>query len=218
MNKTCGPKPCESCPWRKKSAPGWLGAAAPERFALVILADSRLPCHKTLNYEDPAWRQRWIMGETGQLCAGALVMMANILKSPRDPQVPKMEPDPSVFETLDDFIAHHRSTSARSWPDSEDDAAIAAWDRMGDGPFLAAVILAELDAETSAGKSESESEYLETVRNPGKDDGKCALCETPGLDEDHRCYGCGYLVCGDCDKAEPEGQHLVVDHDEESDW
>jgi len=57
-------------------------------------------------------------------------------------------------------------------------------------------------------------EYLEEVKNPGKDDGNCALCSTKGLTEENRCFGCGYLVC-DLHPSHCCGQHLVVEHDDE---
>ncbi len=58
------------------------------------------------------------------------------------------------------------------------------------------------------------SDYLEEPRNPGLDDGKCALCGKPGMAEGDRCYGCGYLICDD-HPGDPWGQHLVVEHDDE---
>lgn len=68
----------------------------------------------------------------------------------------------------------------------------------------------------------SDDGYLETPRNPGKDDGKCANyehCGHSGLDEhDHRCNGCGYLICGVCDTSAPLGMHFVVDHWAEEEW
>jgi len=63
-------------------------------------------------------------------------------------------------------------------------------------------------------KEELMTEYMEEPRNPGLDDGRCALCKKPGLDEDSRCFGCGYLICED-HYGDPDGKHLVVDHDEE---
>lgn len=60
------------------------------------------------------------------------------------------------------------------------------------------------------------SDYLEEPRNPGKDDGRCALCETTGLTEEDRCHGCGYLIC-DAHFGDPWGKHLVVAHDESDD-
>jgi hypothetical protein len=58
-------------------------------------------------------------------------------------------------------------------------------------------------------------EYQEEPCNPGKDDGRCALCKKPGLTEESRCMGCGYLICEDCDVNSPWGSHLVVEHQEE---
>jgi len=58
-------------------------------------------------------------------------------------------------------------------------------------------------------------QYLEEPSNPGLDDGCCALCKKPGLTEEDRCMGCGYLVCEDCDENSPWGQHLVIEHNEE---
>lgn len=58
--------------------------------------------------------------------------------------------------------------------------------------------------------------YLEEPTNPGKDDGRCALCKISGLDEVDRCHGCGYLICDDCDSGTLEfGPHLVVAHSDE---
>lgn len=60
----------------------------------------------------------------------------------------------------------------------------------------------------------SPDEFLEPPKNPGWDDGLCALCEKAGLTEDARCYGCGYLVCEDhC--GDPWGKHYVIQHDED---
>ncbi len=58
------------------------------------------------------------------------------------------------------------------------------------------------------------TEYLEKPRNPGLDDGNCALCSTKGLTEENRCSGCGYLVC-DSHFGDPWGKHFVVAHDED---
>ena len=57
-------------------------------------------------------------------------------------------------------------------------------------------------------------DFQEEPRNPGKDDGRCALCDATGLDESNRCAGCGYLVC-DAHDGDPWGSHLVVAHDDD---
>ena len=58
--------------------------------------------------------------------------------------------------------------------------------------------------------------FLEEPKNPGLDDGQCALCKTQGLTEDDRCFGCGYLICED-HTGDPTGAHFVIDHDEDDD-
>jgi hypothetical protein len=59
------------------------------------------------------------------------------------------------------------------------------------------------------------AEFLEEPRNPGLDDGKCALCKAPDQPEENRCHGCGYLICANHHGDPPFGAHLVVKHDEE---
>ena len=43
-------KPCKECPFRKKSAPGWLGSSTPEGFMATTLSDVEMPCHLTVDY------------------------------------------------------------------------------------------------------------------------------------------------------------------------
>jgi len=57
--------------------------------------------------------------------------------------------------------------------------------------------------------------YHEEPRNPGKDDGKCGLCKKQlAKPEDHRCGGCGYTICEDCDETNVMGTHFVIEHQE----
>jgi hypothetical protein len=62
--------------------------------------------------------------------------------------------------------------------------------------------------------------FLEEPKNPGLDDGQCANVEKCGskkLDEDARCFGCGYLICVGCSECDtPWGAHLVIQHWEEN--
>ena len=107
---------CNSCPFRRKAIAGWLGRAEPEGFISSILRDEPLPCHPTIDYDDPEWRSKWFAGETGQMCRGALVLMANMAKWPRSKTIPMVAPDTkTVFETPQEFIKHHRSSRVRSW-------------------------------------------------------------------------------------------------------
>ena len=112
--------PCNACPFRRRSMAGWLGAGSPESFIDCINRDDLLPCHQTIDYDDPAWKEKWIAQKTGNACAGALIMSANMCKRPRDPAFPRMEPNPiGVFETPLEFVRHHREALVHSW--NEDD-------------------------------------------------------------------------------------------------
>ena len=44
-------------------------------------------------------------------------------------------------------------------------------------------------------------------------DGPCYFCNTECNGVDDHCYGCDELICPDCDKDAPMGDHEVGDHD-----
>ena len=56
--------PCKNCPFRKDSAPGWLG----EERITEILNQSSFVCHKTVDYENNSLEQR-------KQCAGHLSLL-----------------------------------------------------------------------------------------------------------------------------------------------
>ena len=139
--------PCNDCPFRRKSMPGWLGAGSPESFVQCINTDGPLPCHQTIDYEDPRWKEKWAAQEGGSMCAGALILTANMLKSPRDRDFPRMPKDTQVvFPTAMEFVRHHREARTQSWDDDEQsdeskwlrkvfrDAAKAAGQPLKEGP------------------------------------------------------------------------------------
>ena len=137
-------KPCRACPYRKKSLVGWLGASSPEDFVAATFGEeivdvgggrmallprgeeSPMPCHLTINYEDPEWKEKWLGGwdkgkGTGSLCAGAAVMFANRVKLPRHIDLPSRAADrENIFTQPTEFIAHHRSGTIQSWDDDDD--------------------------------------------------------------------------------------------------
>lgn len=113
-------QPCSDCPFRRKSMPGWLGAGSPESFLDCIQRDEPLPCHQTIDYDDPAWLEKWTAQEGGSMCAGALVFMANKLQRPKTRGFPTMPPDKDqVFANSLEFVRHHREASVRSWNDDD---------------------------------------------------------------------------------------------------
>jgi len=106
--------PCKECPFRRKSAPGWLGAEEnPEEFvkgALADYADYPLPCHATIDYNDRGWLENQYL--RAPLCAGALIFCKNNMKLPRDPErsesVRAVKQDhEQIFSTPDEFMRHH---------------------------------------------------------------------------------------------------------------
>lgn len=111
-------QPCSDCPFRRKAMPGWLGAGSPESFVDCMNRDEPLPCHQTIDYDDPAWLEKWSTQESGSMCAGALVFMANKLQRPKAPGFPTMPQDKiNVFANTLEFVRYHREAGTHSWDD-----------------------------------------------------------------------------------------------------
>lgn len=95
------PKPCNDCPWRKTSAPGWLGPMDADEWVKLAHSDEPIACHQTIvlpaDWDDGVVRQ----------CAGAASYRANVGKMPRDPQVAIGPKDSAVFSSPVDFSAYH---------------------------------------------------------------------------------------------------------------
>ena len=115
-------RPCRECPFRRQDGvPGWCGTAAPEEYLLDVQADVPLPCHETIDYEDADWYAKWVNGRAGKLCAGALIMAANLCKRSRDPHRPIMAADrETVYATARDMVESHRAARVTSWSAARD--------------------------------------------------------------------------------------------------
>lgn len=119
-NKAQHKKPCKACPFRREALPGFLGASSPERFIATSLNDDPMPCHTTMDYDDPEWKSKFESGEMGRECAGNATFFANLCKRSRDPRRLVVKPDRErVFTDPRDFITHHRS-GAKSWGEFEE--------------------------------------------------------------------------------------------------
>lgn len=113
-------KPCSDCPFRRKAMPGWLGAGSPESFIDCMQRDEPLPCHQTIDYDNPHWLVEWMHQKNGNACAGSLIFMANKLQRPHTPGFPTMEPDhETVFSNTVEFVRYHREAGVHSWDDDE---------------------------------------------------------------------------------------------------
>lgn len=82
--------------------------------------DEPLPCHQTINYDDPSWLVKWSSQEEGSICGGSLIFMANKLQRPRTPKFPTMPPDKGeVFSNVLEFVRYHREAAVHSWSDDD---------------------------------------------------------------------------------------------------
>lgn len=105
--------PCQQCPFRKLSLPGYLGSYTPETVIQHLNFEIPFLCHthveKTVGYEDPKWDEK----VEPQHCAGALIFTRNMCKLPRDAKhaaaVRDVKDCPEVFENIPDFMKHHSS-------------------------------------------------------------------------------------------------------------
>ncbi len=79
-------KPCHACPFRKDSARGYVGDDTPQAFIAMTMSDQPMPCHLTINYEDPEWEETY--EEDASYCRGALNLFANTCKMSRDSSRP----------------------------------------------------------------------------------------------------------------------------------
>ncbi len=113
-------KVCNDCPFRRKAMPGWLGAGSPESFIDCMQRDEPLPCHQTIDYDDPHWLAKWMKQREGNMCAGALTFMANKIQRPHDPSFPTADKDhENVFSNSVEFVRYHREAAVHSWNDDE---------------------------------------------------------------------------------------------------
>jgi hypothetical protein len=98
-------RPCHECPWRRNSAPGWLGASQPGEFLAQADSGIRMPCHTAgIDYESPNWEEQ---AKTSAQCAGHAIFLANRCKQPA-PGALKLPADrEAVFTRPHEFVAHH---------------------------------------------------------------------------------------------------------------
>ena len=108
-------KPCAECPFRRRSAPGWLGPWKPNDL-LQSLQYFPFPCHRTIGKPTDDLRG----------CAGAAIYMNNDMAISRCRDTAKhqqvlkdSEHSPSVFARRHEFMAHHDrfGKDAKIWRD-----------------------------------------------------------------------------------------------------
>lgn len=93
-------EPCNDCPWRRNATRGWLGPHDAERWIKIVLSDTAIACHKTIQ-RDKDW-------EGTLQCRGAAIFRRNVGKLPRDSRVVTGPADTErIFNTPEEFIDHH---------------------------------------------------------------------------------------------------------------
>lgn len=93
---------CNECPWRRESAPGWLGPMDADEWVALVHSEEAIACHITIE-EEGDWTTPGI-----RQCAGAATYRGNVCKRPRDPEVALLPADrDKVFATPGQFLEHH---------------------------------------------------------------------------------------------------------------
>lgn len=101
-------QPCGACPFRRDSPAGWLGEETPKGFMQTTMNDVAMPCHCTIDYEDPDWKANFVANGKAEHCAGAIIFYSNICKLSRDRERPILEADhDNVFSSQAEFLDHH---------------------------------------------------------------------------------------------------------------
>lgn len=88
-------KPCEDCPFRRKSLAGWLGAATPADYCHMAHTDVLIECHCHTKDGKPVQ------------CAGAAIYRANVAKRVDPPGLRLPKDAKKVFTSPVEFLEHH---------------------------------------------------------------------------------------------------------------
>jgi hypothetical protein len=105
-------KACIECPFKKSSAPGYLGEVSyqPEVF-LQQINEAAIPCHLSINWENKDEKFKH-----SKDCVGALQFMNNSLKMSRDYDTAKLQKEygksDEIFSRTKEFIDHHKNLEA----------------------------------------------------------------------------------------------------------
>lgn len=102
-------QPCARCPFRRTSAPGYLGDATVDEFLGAAMNDTSLPCHLSVDYDDPDWEDKL---DEARRCAGSLIFLSNQCKLPREPELRAavrsvIRDRETIFANAQEFREHH---------------------------------------------------------------------------------------------------------------
>lgn len=102
--------PCEQCPFKIDSIPGYLGATTAEQFIESTYGEIHMPCHTYIDYDDPDWEAEQL--PFASHCAGSLIHLKNSCKQPIDIILREMIDQVSidrenVISFKHNFLNHH---------------------------------------------------------------------------------------------------------------
>lgn len=101
---------CNECPWRRMSAPGWLGGQEPDWYVDRIRAEQPMACHLHFDDRTHLKPENEVIADL-PYCAGSLIVQRNMCKRPRDPDyavaVERVERTIQVFNHPWEFWKHH---------------------------------------------------------------------------------------------------------------
>lgn len=92
--------PCKECPWRRKSAPGWLGPHTAEEWISMAHGEGFIACHLTI---EKAGDNADAMTQ----CSGSAIFRSNLCKLPRSGAATLPSDRTTVFGSNAEFTTHH---------------------------------------------------------------------------------------------------------------
>ena len=105
-------KPCGECPFRKRSAPGWLGPWTLDNFTNslngFIHGEAVFACHETVKEDQPQE-----LRDDNLVCTGWLICRNKSFKSSREREMAALEAGVREHKAVDDimdvweFAEHH---------------------------------------------------------------------------------------------------------------
>lgn len=112
--------PCPQCPFRKESAPGYLGAAGAQEFLDATLYEAEMPCHMAINYSDRDWKENQY--PTADLCVGAVQFLNNWMKLPRSRKLAdacrEVGENDKIMSSPEEFMERHDNDMNRMYIDA----------------------------------------------------------------------------------------------------
>ena len=98
--------PCNECPWKKSSPPGYLGGNSVGMYSEPTRRGTPLPCHKTMEGDSSGWKA----------CYGQLTTMRNSCILPVDENDKALRHSvptdrENYFNHIHEFESHHEGVS-----------------------------------------------------------------------------------------------------------